>query len=175
MQKTVYQKTLNLGKVAYYGKRRINAVSLELRIEEHDTYDGKLTVDLEPVNDKYLSVSICGEIWNNLHTDIIAGGQLVDEIAKLIPSKRVKRIEELWNRWHLNDMKSGTVTQQNWVRIHLALTGKRYDYGEICQEMPQNILVDRGYKYGSAWLVDLVPPEVVEELKQLFTKEEKSV
>lgn len=165
------KKTLALGKVAYSGTRRINAVELEFELR---TLAGpKMTVDLEPI-ESYTELSICGSIWNESHTDIVAGGQVIDTIERLFPSKRVRRIVAIWRRWHLNGMKAGTRAQNeavdafwadkerdalNWydpTRVHLKTLG---------------LLDDRGYRYGTAWLVEPLPAEIAEEVAALFTRE----
>lgn len=59
-----------------------------------------------------LEFSACGEVWNHLKTDIVQGGQCVDELAALFPrDKLAQRIRETWSRYHLNGMNAGTPEQ----------------------------------------------------------------
>lgn len=81
------EKTFDFGKIDYYGKgRKINSVTVEMSYR-----DGVL--------------SICGHIWNGRHTDIVCGGQCLDEIAEYIHSSKFKKIYRLWKLYHLNDMR----------------------------------------------------------------------
>lgn len=167
---------LKLGKVDYNGTgRRINAVELELSLR---TLDGtRRTVDLEEV-DGCRELSVVGRVWNHLHTDIIAGGQLVDLIARSFPEDaRVQRIAALWQRWHLNGMKSGTRAQRACLTgYELGCqdgSGDPYPsacrYDDACGVLKAcGLLEDRGYRYGSSWLCDPLPPEVEAEVLALF-------
>ena len=59
-----------------------------------------------------LEFSACGEVWNHLKTDIVRGGQCVDDLAALFPrDKLAQRIRETWEAWHLNGMNAGTPAQ----------------------------------------------------------------
>lgn len=87
-----------LGKVDYYriGRRNCQAV-----LEWELTDDGRF--------------SMSGDIWNNRHTDIVCGGQCVDEVVAYFPhDKKAQRMCEVWKRWHLNDMKAGCEHQRAW-------------------------------------------------------------
>lgn len=51
--------------------------------------------------------SMSAEIWNPRKTDIYCGGQCVDEVAALFPKdKQAQRMAEVWELYHLNDMKA---------------------------------------------------------------------
>ncbi len=164
----IVNKTLDLGKVDGYGNgRKVCRLTLELNILSGYGHGKKLTIDLTPTDEPYRKVSIVGDVWNSSETDIIMGGQMQDEILDYVDTKQTRRIVELWDRWHLNDMKAGTRLQQEC----LATYGKdeRYDYDVACKRLADNnLLIDRGYKYGSAWLVEIVPTDVLRELCQLF-------
>lgn len=59
-----------------------------------------------------LEFSACGEVWNHLKTDIVQGGQCVDELAALFPRDVLaQRIRATWSRYHLNGMNAGTPEQ----------------------------------------------------------------
>lgn len=165
------KKTLALGKVAYSSTRRINAVELELELR---TLAGpKVTVDLEPI-ESYTELSICGSIWNGSRTDIVAGGQAIDIIERLIPTKRVRRIAAIWRRWHLNGMKVGTRAQNEAIDEYRATLPETYSFGydKQCAYLESlGLLDDREYRYGTAWLVDPLPAEIAEEVAALFTRE----
>lgn len=85
------RRIFNFGKIAYYSNRRENLVTVEVELTEKD---GKHVF------------TASGNIWNRLHTDIISGGQNLDEIAKtpVGHNPTFKEIYRLWKLYHLNDM-----------------------------------------------------------------------
>jgi hypothetical protein len=164
-------KTLSLGKTDYgqSHKRKIYPTELELELRfkkstfPHRTIDGKNA----PI---IVEVSICGAVWNSQRTDGYSFGQNIGTIVQLVPTATVKRIAALWKRWHSNGMKAGTRGQ------HAALDAYKseveafsYDFDECCNVLAERGLQpDNGYSYGSAWLCEPVPVEVVAELCELF-------
>ena len=53
------------------------------------------------------------EVWNSTGSDIIMGGQCVDDVAAMFPGNaKAQRICEVWKRWHLNGMKAGCEHQR---------------------------------------------------------------
>ena len=80
--------------------------------------------------------------------------------------EKCRALHIMWERWHLNDMRSGTPNQEKMVRVWKAM-GNAYDYDAVCRYLESNdLLVDNGYRYGSAWLHEKVPDDV---LMWLFT------
>lgn len=60
-------------------------------------------------------LSICGSVWNLNHSDHIAGGQInfieyVNEPA--YPMEKIKRLQQIHDRWHLNNMRAGCEHQR---------------------------------------------------------------
>ena len=64
--------------------------------------------------------SVCGELWNNLHTDIIRGGQCVDTLSEefnsLANNKLYQEMLELWKAYHL--MKKSDIPEKVLNRIN---------------------------------------------------------
>lgn len=80
------RRILTLGKIAYYGKRKENAVKLIAETERG-----------------YFSV--CGEVRNRTNTDSLIGGQCVDEIAGMFKhNEAVQNLAKLWRVFHLCDL-----------------------------------------------------------------------
>ena len=78
----------------------------------------------------------------------------------------LKKIQNIWERWHLNDMRAGTPKQESFVRDWL--NNHKFDYTEICMALSEvDLLNDNGYKYGSSWLTEKVPDEVIKYLFSL--------
>lgn len=141
---------INLGKIDYNRTgRKINAVDLEVNLKE---------------TEQGIVFTMSGSVWNSKKTGIIAGGQMCDEIGKHFKhDKRVQRLVQIWQKYHLNDMNAGTINQE------IALEDcKSYDYYARCKHLENNgLLYDNGYKYGTAWLFRQIPDEVIEEVKQI--------
>lgn len=73
--------------------------------------EAALTWELRQDGDK-LEFSACGEVWNPLKTDIVQGGQCVDELAALFQRDVLaQRIRRTWAAYHLNEMNAGTPEQ----------------------------------------------------------------
>lgn len=70
----------------------------------------------------------------------------------------------IWERWHLNDMRAGTPKKNECVRN----SGKGWDYYVACQTLKDaGLLMDSGYRYATKWLREEVPDEVIEWLENL--------
>ena len=89
------RKVYSFGKVAYNGKRKINEVTLE--------------IELRGLNG-YPEFTARAMVWNNIHTDIVAGGQMIDdlynEFAVLRLSVLYKTIMQLWEKYHLHNISN---------------------------------------------------------------------
>lgn len=147
------KRVYSIGKVDYNGSGRKNCLAtLEYELKP----DGRF--------------SMCGNIWNPRKTDIYCGGQCVDEIAKYFPNnKTVQRMAAVWKRWHLNDMQAGSPAQRAFLETRPELR----DYSErkaalaaACLDPDASYLHNgKPYEYGSAWLKDELPPEIIEEIQ----------
>lgn len=118
-----------------------NIVKLEINLE-----DGKL--------------SICGEAKGHC-------GQCQDSI---IPkNKEQSRLLEIWEKWHLNDMKAGTPKQEEAIeefRQKNNISGWAYDK-EVEYLKSIKLYNDKGYKYGTSWLTKKLPDTLEEEIINL--------
>ena len=108
-------------------------------------------------NDKGLELSITGSIWNNLHTDIVMGGQCLDEMAKYIHTPTFKALRAMWKRWHLNGMRSACEHQR--------------ELGQTYKSHPDAKCDTCGYALGSAWLHEALPAEVLKEIETMTGKQ----
>lgn len=110
-------------------------------------------------------LSMCGR-WHSY-------GQNADDLTdeSLVPTEGfeysdILKIQSIWNRWHLNDMRAGTPKQEEFIR-EWKLSHK-YDYTEACKALAEvRLLYDNGYKYGSSWIKEDVPIEVIKYLFSL--------
>jgi len=151
------KKTIEFGKVDARGTgRRSNLVTVTVELKTV-TGQHKRTIDLEPITN-YVALSIVGDVWNHIHTDIICGGQCQDTLAELLPDdEKLQRVIEVWNRWHLNDLMPGTRAQME--------VASGLPYIEALRVLDKaGLRVDRGYEYGSEWLVEVLPQNIIEEV-----------
>lgn len=106
-----------------------------------------------------------------------SGGQIADTLRKLNAaqddsSDDVEALCDLWDRWHLNDLKAGTDRQTAALasyRAEIEAAGKSFDYADACGVLAMlGLHPDRGYRYGSAWLYEPIPDDVLAELVRLL-------
>ena len=90
------KRIYSFGKIAYYGKRKIHEVTLE--------------ITLYADRNGYPEFTACADVWNNLHTDIVAGGQMIEDLyndfARFRSSTIYNTIMELWKKYHCKDVSS---------------------------------------------------------------------
>jgi hypothetical protein len=82
-------------------------VTVEIEIEKHDSKE---------------RLSICGETYYRDARDCESGGQILDEVRRLLqesgderlnkPREQIERLLLVWERWHLNDMRAGCEHQR---------------------------------------------------------------
>lgn len=147
------RKKIEIGKVDYEGKGKVNSVDIE-----YSLVDGRF--------------SASGNIWLSSKKDIISGGQNLDEIAELFPSNElVQRIVQVWKKWHLNDMNAGSPRQTEFLE---KLDLPNYNHYEVAKEKLKEAGLDpdesffyqgKPYSYGSAWLSVEIPSDVVSEIE----------
>lgn len=167
---TLFRRHILLGKTRKgSGYQAGCPITVEIEIKPRKNINSVRTVDLEPAGDMD-EFSMRGNVWNLRRTDIYSGGQNRYEIGRLCGSgPKVRRLIEIWDRWHLNCLKAGTRAQQAAIDAHkTANPDWRHGYTAACEVLEaKGLLVDRGYKYGSAWLVEPLPAEVREEVEAL--------
>lgn len=79
----------------------------------------------------------------------------------------ILKLREYWERWHLNDTNAGTPKQEAAVRAWKA-AGNKYDYKDACNYLKTiDLYEDDGYRYGSKWLFEEVPQEVIRWLFEM--------
>lgn len=91
MEKT---RTISFGKISFYRSngRKINEVEIDVSIRDWNGYD---------------ELSICGSVWNHIHSDIICGGQCIDDeyvICHFKDDPLYNGILDIWKNCHLHDL-----------------------------------------------------------------------
>lgn len=85
--------------------------------------------------------------------------------------KTVRQLHDVWNRWHLNDMKAGTPAQEEHLRrnpVNAVYPNSHYD-AAVASLTAAGLHPDpeTGHRYGSEWLREEVPSEVLHFLATL--------
>lgn len=155
---------IEFGKIAYSNaNRKSNLLTIEIELKLVQNNNKLNYLNLEPIKE-YYQLSISGNIWNANKTDIICGGQCLDEMKiHLKDNKLFNELFELWTNYHLNDLQAGTFEQTEYLKQYYIGTS----YNEkttILDAMGLN----EPYKYGSSWLVEEIPLNVVDKIKEII-------
>ena len=168
-----FKATLNLGKIAYMGKTNINLMQIDVEIKFVKN-DSKNDVWMNPVLEEYPVLTMSGKIWEANMSDIVVGGQCLDEILKEFKAnfKNSDKIQalttlvQIWQRWHLNDLKSKNALLLYDKDVFDAEFEKRtLGMNNVQRSNEYNRLVR--YGTGSQWLLEHLPNEIIEEVKEL--------
>lgn len=93
--------TLSFGKIPFNGIRRVNAVTVDISIQEGCLY---MTCD----------------VWNSKMTDVVMQGQCFDRIKVLAVESEhrplFKQVVAMWKRWNANDSRLGNQEQMDCLR-----------------------------------------------------------
>ena len=158
--------------VVFSGRKKVGydvynqrPVYLESEIKEYKNIpkkdvDGKIIKNYKTLSISGYSKNFAGQIYD----------ELIDEsqVKITIPKEKVQELVKTWKRWHLNDLKSGTKRQEE------ALKGfkgrpKGQSYTQDVEFLKKKKLYsDKGYKYGTDWLVEPLPKEVEIKIEEFF-------
>lgn len=135
-------------------------VEIELKKEKRIKKD---YTSLKEVKNCYV-LSIRGEVKDNNY-NFSSCGQCIDEINKLSYTKKdrvtINKIVKIWEQYHLNDMQAGTKNQE-------ALLPEHCDYDRALKILTkQKLLSDRGHKYGSKWLIKVIPDSIIKDIRDI--------
>ena len=108
------RRVYSFGKVAYNGKRKINEVTLEIELREWNGYP---------------EFTAHAMVWNNIHTDIVAGGQMIADLynrfATFRDSLLYKTIMQLWEKYHLHDISNIPAEDQELIDLLFSNKGRK--------------------------------------------------
>lgn len=87
------------------GYYRIKAaeIDIEMRLYDELIYDTKTKVYRNTGN---VTFSVCGNLWNSQHTDILMCGQCLDALQEYVKvnRKQFDTIHRLWKSYHLKHL-----------------------------------------------------------------------
>ncbi len=144
----------------HYGEPVKCVIKIEIR-NATDTIDWDTLYQVENRE----TLSLMGEMYGGKKFNKpISWGQIYDSFTTT--SKCVKELCDFWRKYHLNDLNAGTKSQSELIKSR----NEKYDYKEVCKFLEdQNMLVDRGYRYGTAWLSREFPKDellsIIAEIK----------
>jgi hypothetical protein len=158
------KKVFDVGKIDINGTgRRINAVTVEAELKD---------------TDKGPEFTASADVWNGSHTDIVMGGQCLDELAKYIHTPEFKKILRFWRLYHLNGMHPECEHQHalGWAEKagqKVKIFGEEKALGWLTPEEHPDGLLGRacpvcGYKYGHDWKYFPIPESDLNEIRELL-------
>lgn len=135
----------------------------------------ELEVELRQENEKEI-FSVCGGVWNHIHTDIYCGGQCLDILAEYFQDNTLfQQMYRLWKLYHLNDMHAGTVKQEQAIKYakENGLLRKNADYTLVCNYLKSVDLYEdtyngKLYTYGGSWFYQPIPDEDLRLIKSII-------
>ena len=147
------KQTIDFGKIDFNETgRKINLVEIEIELRTDNV------------------LSICGNVWNNLKTDIVSGGQNLDTLKPYFKHNVLfKKLHRIWELYHLNDMQAGTPLQMAHLEtVHHKCTDSNW-YDWACLELEKVELLtttykNKPYKFGSQWIKKEIPQDILEFL-----------
>ena len=99
-------------------------------------------------------------------------GQCLDSIKPKNDAQ--KRLIELWEKYHLNDMHAGTEKQENAIK-QWEKQGNKYHYEDVCLMLKAiGLYADNGFKYGHGWQYRALPVNIEEEVNTLCNEIERT-
>jgi len=167
---STFYRVLQPGKLRMYDGAPL--VRLFVEVEVHHTNDR--TTDLSQPE-----LSITGVEGPKANGDAFGScGQCVhslDELEVLEDGwtpEMVATLRDIWNRWHLNAMRAGTIAQTEHLRT-LTFPGYPVSHFDWAKEqlaavgLQPDTSVDPPYSYGSAWLYEPLPEATLAWLRHL--------
>ena len=122
------------------GKEILSSLYIHVATKE-DSREGKLNRRLQPVQ-KIVRLSITGVVGPKSNGDCTGScGQCTDQLLEIKEyatgwtEDMAKKLHEVWNRWHLNDMCPKCIHQEDWdtsekLLVQTYSQGERYRYTE---------------------------------------------
>ncbi len=154
------KKVMRLGTLPTYNGRRMNVFVCA------KFTDGRLSLtSVEGPTPNGNAMGSCGQI--DMHLREPDGLEGFDP-APGWSLESVNRLLDIWQRWHLNDMRAGSPAQMEYLRANpIVAKYPESHYDKACKALASaglNPDAD-GYKYGHAWKHETVPSDVIAEIQ----------
>jgi hypothetical protein len=186
------QYTLELGKIPYRGARNPVTVDINLEIITPSTTDQYLDTNLRPITEPVTQLLMTGRVYNFHKTKVFTSGQISCLIRKYFPTNPdVIRLCEFWDRYHDNLNNTTGTAEQNEVLAQFTPKDPMHFFVEACDYLEGIDLLDvpipeksrqyfkrnketgelpTMYRYGSAWLHNVIPTDVIDEIQYLISQ-----
>jgi len=166
--KLLFKRHYVIGTV-YKNRSMRYPITIDVEIREDKDFPGDMTKG---------ELSICGEVRfpgggysAGQNNDTIAELALECQITKYAPGwdrYKVNKLCLLWDKWHLNHMRAGKPEQHAFMREWFKEHPGYSDYHQQCAALENaGLLVVDGYKYGTAWLKEDLPQDVIDWIKAM--------
>ena len=139
----ICKKEIIFSKIDYFNKGRRDcsaSITVELR-KAFNNYAQK----------QYIECCVTGKIFHTATKFCYEQGQCIDSIEEYVKDEKVKRIIEVWKRWHNNGFHLGCEHQRDLEK------NRQEHFGKICPIC--------GYKFGSDLIHEELPDEIIKEIK----------
>lgn len=126
----------------------------EMQTVQHETADG------------FWRLSMVGEVVEFAHRDAATAGQCSEYLLEVVdPEARtldqIRDMHDTWERWHLNDLQAGCA--------HQRVVWEDSEYGRRPSLSDTLPCPESGYRYGSAWLTEPLPQDVLDKVSRFIT------
>lgn len=162
-------------------------VTVHVEINLHTGEAWKRDIHLRPAP-RHVTLSMNAEGQRPRARDVDYCGQCQDTIRQQLPNYKsismnedlIKEMLDIWDRWHLNDLKAASFKQGRILKAFEDRAGKERwqemkrkaggDWYTLCRTIliESGNLEDDGYKFGTAWLVEILPGDIQTRIKCLF-------
>ena len=143
-------------------------------------YKGRLALVVDVHVDVDGELRITGDTREGMGT--VSGGQNIDDLAQITDyadgwdAEKVRRLTDIWERWHMNYLRPGSPAQMEYLRdslITVAYPESHFHRAIVALEVaglqpdPGHIIDGEPYSYGSLWLKEELPSAIIDELVAL--------
>ena len=92
-------------------------------------------------------------------------GQIMGDLRREFgDDPKAKSILEVWDRWHLNDLRAGNEAQESFLRS-LPKDPNGRGYERACELLRDaGLYTHNGYTYGSGWIAEPLPQYVLDTI-----------
>jgi hypothetical protein len=118
------------------------------------------TIDLEKFGGYFTELKISSPIYS------------YKDLRDMFPnSNAISELCRIWKRWNHNGEHYGSRLQQNIINEFCAATNQQptFEIGERILTQ-HNFLIDRGYKYGSEFLIEHIPLDIANKVNEVITE-----
>lgn len=177
-----YNCEISLSGVAAKDNTKVRGAVLRIKLEYKNVRAFRSAVTLKKRRAKLLVLSIVGDVYYP-RVGLGSCGQCIGEIREQWGHHpMVAELCDLWDQWHLNDMRAGTVNQMRILEVEdrdapqmltaddeTPRANPRTDYLDWAYGVLGSafLLFDRDYKFGNEWLFEPMPRKVVNRIKAL--------